>query len=302
MTSLTSPVTRDEALRKASVLIEALPWLKRYHGAVLVVKFGGNAMVSDDLKHSFAEDMVFLKHVGVHPVIVHGGGPQITRALDSAGIHTEFRGGYRVTTPEAMDVVRDVLKHDVNREIVDLINEHGEFAAGLSGDDAGLFVGVKRGAVVDGEEMDLGRVGDISAVDATVVRSAVEAGRIPVVCSVAPEGGDVSRPLNVNADAAAGALAAALPAAKLVVLTDVAGLYGDWPNKDSLISEIDAADLRTMLPTLEAGMIPKMSACLEAVDGGAERAAIIDGRVPHALLLEIFTGRGLGTEVLKEEQ
>lgn len=300
MSSHNAQVSHEEAAAKAATLIEALPWLKRYRGAVVVVKFGGNAMVSDELKLAFAEDMVFLHHAGLHPVIVHGGGPQISAALTAAGIHSEFRGGYRVTTPEAMHVVRDVLRHTVNTEIVELINAHGDLAVGLSGEDAGLFTGVRRGVLVDGVDVDLGRVGDIVDVDPTVVRTAIEAGKIPVVSSIAPEGGDVSRPLNINADAAAGALAAGLVATKLIVLTDVAGLYGDWPDTNSLVSSLSDVELRALMPKLESGMIPKMAACLEAVDSGVTTAAIIDGRVPHAILLEIFTGAGIGTEVTKE--
>ncbi|SEC11429.1 N-acetylglutamate kinase [Paramicrobacterium humi] len=295
-----SNTSAAEAAAKAGILIEALPWLKRHRGAVVVVKFGGNAMISPELTRAFAEDIVFLHHAGLHPVVVHGGGPQISSALTEAGIHSEFRGGYRVTTPEAMQVVREVLRHRVNHEIVELLNEHGDLAVGLSGEDAGLFTGTRRGAEVDGVTVDLGRVGDITAVDPTVVRTAIEAGKIPVVSSIAPEGGDIGRPLNVNADAAAGALAAALVASKLIVLTDVAGLYRNWPDTDSLVSAITDIELRGMLPRLASGMIPKMAACLEAVDAGVQAAAIIDGRVPHAILLEIFTGTGIGTEVTKE--
>ncbi|PFG31071.1 acetylglutamate kinase [Paramicrobacterium agarici] len=302
MTTHATQLSREVAQARAATLIDTLPWLTRYRGAVVVIKFGGNAMVSDELKTAFAEDIVYLHHVGLHPVVVHGGGPQISRALTDAGIHSEFRGGYRVTTPEAMDVVRHVLRDEVNREIVQLLNAHGDLAIGLSGEDAGLFTGAKRGAVVDGAEIDLGRVGDIIDVDPAVVRSAIEAGRIPVVSSIAPEHGDVSRPLNVNADAAAGALAAGMTASKLIVLTDVAGLYSDWPDTSSLVTSITADELRALMPKLEAGMIPKMSACLTAIDGGVEAASIIDGRVHHSILLELFTGPGVGTEVVKESR
>lgn len=282
---------------KAATLIESLEWLKEYNGKIVVVKFGGNAMVSDELTRAFAEDMVYLRTVGIQPVVVHGGGPQITAMLDRLGIASEFKGGYRVTTPEAMDVVRMVLTGQVSRDLVSDMNEHGPFAASISGEDAGLFVGERRGVVIDGEEVDLGLVGDVVAVDPAAVLSLLEQGRIPVVSSIAPDKDVPGQSLNVNADSAAAALAVALGASKLIILTDVAGLYSDWPNTDSLVSSIEADALREMIPTLESGMIPKMTACLEAVDGGVPKAAIIDGRNPHSILLEIFTQSGSGTEV-----
>ncbi|WP_426623354.1 acetylglutamate kinase [Leifsonia sp. McL0607] len=289
---------RAAATAKAATLIESLPWLKTFHDRIIVVKFGGNAMVSEDLQRTFAEDIVYLRYAGLRPVVVHGGGPQISAMLDRLGIDSEFRGGYRVTTPEAMDVVRMVLTGQINRDIVSNINKHGPLAAGLSGEDAGLFQGRKRGAVVDGEEVDLGLVGDVIGVNPEGVLAQLDAGRIPVVSSIAPDIDDPGQSLNVNADAAAAALAVALGAAKLVILTDVAGLYSDWPNRDSLQSKIAAPELRELLPTLESGMIPKMSACLDAVDGGVPKAAIIDGRVAHSILLEVFTQSGIGTEVV----
>jgi acetylglutamate kinase len=287
-----------EAAEKARTLIESLPWLKRYHGQTIVVKFGGNAMVSPELQRAFAEDMVYLRYAGIKPVVVHGGGPQISAMLERLGIESEFRGGYRVTTPEAMDIVRMVLTGQVNRELVSLINAHGPIASGVSGEDAGLFTGRRRGAIVDGEEVDLGLVGDVVAVDPSAVIAHLEAGRIPVVSSIAPELDEVGQSLNVNADSAAAALAVALGAAKLVILTDVAGLYRDWPNRDSLVSEIEVPELVELLPSLESGMIPKMTACLDAVEGGVPKAAIIDGREPHSILLEVFTQQGSGTEVV----
>jgi acetylglutamate kinase len=286
------------ASAKAQVLIDSLPWLKRFHGETIVVKFGGNAMVSPELQRAFAEDMVYLRYAGIKPVIVHGGGPQISAMLGRLGIESEFRGGYRVTTPETMDVVRMVLSGQVNRELVSLINEHGPLASGLSGEDAGLFTGRRRGAIVDGEEVDLGLVGDVVAVDPAAVHAELSAGRIPVVSSIAPDGAVPGQSLNVNADSAAASLAVALGAAKLVILTDVAGLYRDWPNRDSLVSVIDVQELISLLPHLESGMIPKMAACLEAVEGGVAKAAIIDGRIPHSILLEVFTQSGIGTEVV----
>jgi len=294
----TGTVSYADATEKAATLIESLPWLKRFHDQIIVVKFGGNAMVSPDLQRAFAEDMVYLRYAGIRPVVVHGGGPQISAMLDRLGITSEFRGGYRVTTPEAMDIVRMVLTGQISRDLVGHINEHGPLAAGLSGEDAGLFTGRRRGAVVDGVEVDLGLVGDVIAVDPEAVHAQLAAGRIPVVSSIAPDIDQAGQSLNVNADAAAAALAVALGAAKLVILTDVAGLYSDWPNRDSLVSEIDADALRALLPGLESGMIPKMTACLDAVDGGVAKAAIIDGRIPHSILLEVFTQDGIGTEVV----
>ncbi|WP_130175969.1 acetylglutamate kinase [Cryobacterium sp. SO1] len=290
--------TPAEAKVKAATLIEALPWLKKFHDQIIVVKFGGNAMVSEELQRAFAEDMVYLRYAGIRPVVVHGGGPQISAMLARLGIESEFRGGYRVTTPEAMDVVRMVLTGQINRDLVSHINAHGPLAAGLSGEDAGLFLGRRRGVVIDGEEVDLGLVGDVIGVDPEAVHAQLNAGRIPVVSSIAPDVEVPGQSLNVNADAAAAALAVALGAAKLVILTDVAGLYSDWPNRDSLVSVIDVEALRTLLPDLESGMIPKMTACLDAVEGGVAKAAIIDGRVPHSILVEIFTGSGIGTEVV----
>jgi acetylglutamate kinase len=287
------------ASEKAQTLIESLPWLRRFRDRIIVVKFGGNAMVSPELQAAFAEDMVYLRTVGLKPVVVHGGGPQISAMLNKFGIESEFRGGYRVTNTEAIDVVRMVLAGQISRELVGLINQSGAgLAAAVSGEDAGLFQGRRRGVVVDGEEVDLGHVGDIVHVDPSVVFAHLDAGRIPVVSSLAPDMDHPGHSLNVNADAAAAALAVALQAEKLVVLTDVPGLYSDWPNRDSLVSSISATELRELLPKLESGMIPKMTACLDAVDGGVSRAAIIDGRQPHSILLEIFTTRGIGTEVV----
>jgi len=290
--------TPEEAALKAGVLIESLPWLKRFRDQIIVIKYGGNAMVSEQLQETFAEDIAYLRYVGVKPVVVHGGGPQISKMLDRLSIPSEFKGGYRVTSTEAIDVVRMVLTGQINPQLVGRINAHGPFATGLSGEDAGLFRGRRRGVVVEGAEHDLGHVGDVVGVDPQPVLDQLAAGRIPVVSSIAP---DLDRPghsLNVNADAAAAALAVALQATKLVVLTDVPGLYADWPRRDSLVSHLTASELRTMLPTLESGMIPKMQACLDAVDGGVDSAAIIDGRQPHSVLVEVFTEQGIGTEVV----
>jgi acetylglutamate kinase len=284
------------AFLKASVLIEALPWLQRFYGKVVVVKYGGNAMIDPELKRAFAEDIVFLRYAGLKPVIVHGGGPQISAMLGRLGMDSEFRGGFRVTTPETMEVVRMVLMGQVGRELVGLVNEHGPLAVGLSGEDARLFTAARRSAYVDGAAVDIGFVGDVEHVNPSAVTDLIDAGRIPVVSSVAPDAdGDV---YNLNADTAAGALAAALGAQKLIVLTDVEGLYGHWPDRSSLISQLTADELEPMLPTLVSGMVPKMEACLRAVRAGVPAAHVIDGRIPHSLLLEVFTTEGVGTMVV----
>ena len=280
----------------ADVLAAALPWLKRYHGKIVVVKYGGNAMTDETLKRAFAEDIAFLRFAGFKPVVVHGGGPQISSMLDRLGIESEFRGGLRVTTPEAMDVVRMVLVGQVQRELVGLINEHGPLAVGLSGEDAGLFTAERTNTVVDGEEVDLGLVGEVVRVRPEAVLDLIEAGRIPVVSGVAPDlDGQVH---NVNADSAAAALAVALAAEKLLVLTDVEGLFLDWPASLDVVGEISPEALAEILPSLESGMVPKMKACLEAVRSGVSRATVVDGREPHAVLLELFTKEGVGTQVL----
>ena len=285
-----------DAVEKAAVLTEALPWLKEFHGKTIVVKYGGNAMVDDKLKQAFAEDIVFLRYAGVRVVVVHGGGPQISDMLHRLGIDSEFRGGLRVTTPEAMDVVGMVLVGKVGRELVGLLNAHGPFAVGMSGEDAGLFTAERRTALVDGESVDIGLVGDVVGVRPEAVVDLIDAGRIPVVSTIAPD--EDGQAHNVNADTAAAALAVALGAEKLVVLTDVAGLYRNWPDSDEIITQIDAAELAELLPSLASGMVPKMEACLRAVESGVSRATVIDGRVPHSLLLEIFTDAGSGTQVI----
>lgn len=289
---------------KAETLIEALPWIQRFAGSIVVIKYGGNAMVNNELRRAFAEDVVFLHHVGIKPVVVHGGGPQINSMLEKLGIQSRFRAGLRVTTPEAMDVVRMVLTGQVGRELVGLINAHGPYAVGLSGEDGGLLQAERRGAMVDGDEVDLGLVGEVTGVNPAAIVDLLEAGRIPVISTVAPETFPVptGEVLNVNADSAAAALAVALKSSKMVILTDVEGLYRNWPDRNSLISSLAADELRAMVPQLESGMIPKMTACLKAVDEGVPRAHIVDGRTPHSLLLEIFTASGIGTQVVPDSE
>jgi acetylglutamate kinase len=285
-----------QAEAKAAVLAEALPWLERFQGRTVVVKYGGSAMTDDSLKQAFAEDVVFLRLAGLRPVVVHGGGPQIDAMLARLGIPSEFRGGHRVTTPETMDVVRMVLTGQVQREVVGLVNGHGPFAVGMSGEDAHLFTAERRDVLVDGVPADLGLVGDVVRVQPGFVQGLLDDGLVPVVSSVA-RGADGSA-FNVNADTAAAALAVALAAEKLVVLTDVPGVYADWPASQEVLAELSADALEALLPTLSSGMIPKMEACLRAVRGGVPKAHVIDGRVVHALLLEVFTTEGVGTQVV----
>ena len=281
---------------KAQVLAEALPWLKQLHGKIVVIKYGGNAMTDDTLRDAFAADMAFLRNCGVHPVVVHGGGPQITGMLRRLGIPGDFKGGFRVTTPEVLDVARMVLFGQVGRELVNLINAHGPYAVGITGEDAQLFTAVRRSVTVDGVDTDIGLVGDVEQVNTAAVLDLIAARRIPVVSTLAPDAEGVVH--NINADTAAAALAEALHAEKLLMLTDVEGLYTSWPDRGSLVSEIDTRTLSQLLPTLEAGMIPKVEACLRAVTAGVPSAHVIDGRVEHCVLVELFTDEGTGTKVV----
>ncbi|MCC3655128.1 MULTISPECIES: acetylglutamate kinase [Streptomyces] len=296
-----STTRKHTALPKAQILIEALPWLTRHHGKTVVIKFGGNAMVDEELKAAFAQDVVFLRHAGLKPVVVHGGGPQITAHLDKLGLVSEFKAGLRVTTPEAMDVVRMVLAGQVQRDLVGLLNRHGPLAVGMTGEDAHTMTAVKRYAEIDGESVDIGRVGDITGVEAGAVQALLDDGRIPVISSIARSADD-QHVYNVNADTAAAALAAALGAETLMVLTDVEGLYEDWPDSDEVISKLTATELEKLLPDLASGMVPKMEGCLHAVRNGVNTARVIDGRVQHSILLEIFTDEGIGTMVVPDAQ
>ena len=288
------------AAAKAQTLVEALPWLERFRGALVVIKYGGNAMIDDELKAAFAQDIMFLRYAGLRPVVVHGGGPQIGSMLDRLGMTSEFKGGFRVTTPEVMEVVRMVLTGQVGRELVGLLNKHGPLAVGLSGEDAGLFGARTRAVVIDGLPVDLGLVGDVESVNPSAVMDILDAGRIPVVSTVAPDLDVEGQVLNVNADSAASALAVALKAQKLVVLTDVEGVYARWPDKDSLLSQLSVSSATDLLTRVHAGMAPKLEACVRAVAEGVPQAHIIDGRQPHSLLLEVFTSEGIGTMILPD--
>ncbi|RNE48292.1 acetylglutamate kinase [Corynebacterium alimapuense] len=283
---------------RAHVLAEALPWLQHFRDKIIVVKYGGNAMIDEDLKAAFAADMVFLRTVGAKPVVVHGGGPQISSMLKRVGLEGEFKGGFRVTTPEVMEIVRMVLFGQVGRDLVGLINSYGPYAVGTSGEDAGLFTAERRLVDIGGVPTDIGLVGDITSVNADGIMDIIEAGRIPVVSTIAP--GADGEVYNINADIAAGALAEAIGAERLVVLTNVEGLYTDWPNRESLVSKILANEIKAILPNLDAGMIPKMESCLRAVSGGVSAAHVIDGRISHAVILELMTMGGIGTMVLPD--
>jgi acetylglutamate kinase len=290
------------AAAKAQTLVEALPWLERFQGALVVIKYGGNAMVDEELKAAFAQDVVFLRYAGLRPVVVHGGGPQIAAMLKRVGLTSEFKGGLRVTTPEVMDVVRMVLTGQVGPELVGLLNQHGPLAVGLSGADAHLFGARKRALLIDGIPVDLGLVGDVESVNPSAVMDILDAGRIPVISTVAPDLDVEGQILNVNADSAASALAVALKAHKLVVLTDVEGVYASWPDKDSLLSQLSVSAAADLLTRVDAGMRPKLEACVRAVTDGVPQAHIIDGRQPHSLLLEVFTSEGIGTMIVPDNE
>lgn len=295
------PSDLSVAAGKAATLVEALPWLQRFQDALVVVKYGGNAMTDSTLKAAFAQDVAFMRYAGLRVVVVHGGGPQIQAMLDRVGLVSEFKGGLRVTTPETMEIVRMVLTGQVSRELINLINAHGALAVGLSGEDGSLFGARRRGALVDGETIDIGLVGDVVTVNPAAVRDLLKAGRIPVVSSIAPDLDHEGDVLNVNADTAASALAVALGAHKLVVLTDVEGVYDNWPDRDSLLSSLPVDRAEQLLQRVDSGMVPKLEACVRAIRGGVPQAHVIDGRAPHSLLLEVFTDAGIGTMVLPEE-
>ncbi|WP_344516677.1 acetylglutamate kinase [Streptomyces pulveraceus] len=272
--------------------------MNRVRGGAVVVKFGGNAMVDTDLKRAFARDVVELRRTGLRPVVVHGGGPQISAMLDLLGLESRFEAGLRVTTPETMDVVRMVLSGRVQRELVGHINEHGPFAVGMTGEDAHTLTAVRRPAWVDGRPVDIGLVGDVVDVNPAMVHTLLDQGHIPVVSPVAR--GEDGQVYNVNADLAASALAVALGAERLVMLTDVAGLYADWPHSTEVIEHLTADALDGLLPGLASGMLPKMEGCLRAVRGGVRKAQVLDGRVPHAVLRGVLDETGPGTTVVAD--
>ena len=292
----------EELISKAGVLVEALPYIRKFAGKTFVIKYGGKAMVNDELKESVAKDIVLLKFIGINPIVVHGGGNEITVLMDKLGKKADFVGGLRVTDKETMEMVEMVLVGKVNKQIVNLINQHGGRAVGLSGKDSSILMAQKRPPVnimVEGKEqyVDLGYVGDITQVNPDVINSLSENSYIPVISSIAvsPEG----EGLNINADHVAGELAAALKAEKLIVLTDVEGIYASEGDENSLISSLSRQNAREMISAgdISTGMIPKVEACITALDNDVRRTHIIDGRITHSMLLEIFTDRGIGTMV-----
>lgn len=286
---------QKEALAKAEVLSQALPWLLKYQGATIVIKFGGNAMVDNELINSFAEDVTFLKLAGINPIIVHGGGPQISQALKKAGIETKFVKGLRVTDEKSIDIIKSVLVNEIQVQLTKSLNSIYDFAVGISGDEKGVLQGKKINQI-DGEKVDLGLVGEITSVKTDPIREIIAGGKIPVISTLAI--GDNNELLNINADLAASSIAIALGARKLIILTDVIGLMSDFPNPESLISQITTLELTKLLPNLDEGMKPKMQAALLAVEKGVPRAHVIDGRIAHGLLVEIFTDLGAGTMVV----
>ena len=288
-------MNQKEALMKAGVLAEALPWLLKFQNCIVVIKFGGNAMVDKSLLHTFAQDVVFLRLAGLKPIVVHGGGPQITKRLEEKGIISEFKNGYRVTTSEVVGIVKDVLVNEIQKDIVNAINSMKSMAVGISGDEFDL-IQVKK-MMID-QTIDIGFVGDVERVDIKQIIEVLESGEIPVISSLGID--NKGQIFNVNADSAASAIAKSLRANKLVLLTDVAGLLGNYPDETTLINTLSLSELEKMIPNLDSGMRPKMESCFEAVSSGVSRAHVIDGRKPHALLVEVFTDSGTGTMITKD--
>lgn len=278
---------------KAAILMESLPWIKRAWGRTVVIKYGGAAMTEEALRHGVAADIVLMKLVGINPVIVHGGGPEITAYMKRLGMPVEFVDGLRVTSPEAMELVKMVLVGKVNGDLVSAINAHGRIAVGIAGDDGNLIHATQK-------DERLGRVGEVTAIDTTIITNLIEDGFVPVIASVGA--GDDGGSFNINADLVAGEIAAALGAEKVIFLTDVDGLYADFDDKESLISALTFAEAETMLASgsLATGMIPKVGACVHALRRGVERAHILNGTIPHALLLEVYTDEGVGTMITGE--
>jgi acetylglutamate kinase len=282
------------APEKAAILAEALPYIREFSGRTVVIKYGGHAMESPELAELFAADVVLMRLVGMNPVVVHGGGPQITDLMRRLGKEPTFVDGRRVTDTETVDIVRMALVGKVNREVVAAINRNGPYAVGLSGEDAGLIK-------VEMRDPALGFVGDVTGIDPTIVHRLLNEELIPVIATVGVD--DDGQAYNVNADSVAGAIAESLGAEKLVYLTDVAGIYERWPDTDSLLPQVTTQQLESLLETgaLTDGMIPKVESCISALRHGVSRAHILDGRLPHVLLLEFFTREGIGTMVIERE-
>jgi acetylglutamate kinase len=290
------PLDMDRMIHRAEVLLEALPYLQAFQGKTLVIKYGGAAMEKADLKEQFARDVLLLRLIGIRPVIVHGGGPQIGALMKRLGKEPHFVGGMRVTDPETMEIVEMMLGGKINKEIVSLINVHGDHAVGLSGKDGNLLRARRRmHKMPDGSTVDLGLVGDVEAVNGDMIRLLVGAGHIPVIAPIGV--GAQGETYNINADLVAGDVAAALRAEKLIHLTDVQGINGE---DGKLISRLTKRDAERLIKSnvIDGGMLPKVESSLKALEGGAAKAHIIDGRIPHAVLLEVFTHEGIGTEIV----
>ncbi|KNZ69427.1 acetylglutamate kinase [Thermincola ferriacetica] len=294
----------NNAVEKANVLIEALPYIRKFYGKTVVIKYGGHAMINDELKQAVIKDVILMKLIGINPVIVHGGGPKITDMLKRLNIPSQFVGGCRVTDPATMEIVEMVLVGKINKEIVALINRHGGKAVGLSGKDANLIQAVRKmGKSIDneGKELlqDIGFVGDVEKINPEIIQTVINEGYIPVVAPVGV--GAEGESYNINADYVAGEIAIALKADKLILLTDVEGIFEDYNNKDTLISELKLNQVNEKITSgvISGGMIPKVECCVRAVEGGVTTTHILDGRIPHSILLEIFTDRGIGTMVVR---
>lgn len=290
--------SQKNALFKAGVLAEALPWLLKFQDSIVVIKFGGNAMVNKDLLTQFAQDVVFLKLAGLKPVVVHGAGPQITEALSKANIKSEFKNGLRVTDSESIKIIKKVLMQ-VQTELVNEINNLRHFAVGVSGDENKTIEVEKKSLIQDQKEIDLGLVGEIQKIDASQILSIIDKGQIPVLSCLGTD--STGQIYNINADQGASAVAKFLNAQKFVLLTDVTGLLSNFPDESSLIETISISELEDLIPSLDKGMRPKMEACLDAVKNGVSRAHVIDGRKSHALLVEVFTDSGTGTMVIRDK-
>lgn len=290
-------------LETAAVLIETLPYMQQFAGKTVVIKYGGNAMINSELKHSVIQDITLLKYVGMRPVVVHGGGPEITKTLKQLGKETTFISGLRVTDAETVSIAEMVLVGKINTEIVSLLNRHGAKAVGLSGKDADLIIAKKHLAEVheNGQvnTVDIGFVGDVEEVNTDILNALLDRGYTPVIAPIGV--GKDNESYNINADYVAGEVAGALGAEKLIMLTDVEGIYRDYHDKSSFISTLSLAEAQEMIKdgTIGGGMIPKVETCIKALQGGTGKTHIIDGRQPHSILLEIFTAQGSGTQVVK---
>ena len=292
------------AEKKAGTLIEALPYIQEFYGKTIVIKYGGNAMINDDLKNKVMEDVSLMKYIGMRPVIVHGGGPDITQFLKKVGKQSDFISGLRVTDEETVEIAEMVLDGKVNSDIVNLLNHRGVRAVGLSGKDAGLIRASKKLATVydgDGhkESVDIGYVGQVDSIDAKILVDLIANDYIPVIAPIGV--GEDGESYNINADYVAAEIAGALKAEKLLLLTDTEGVYKDFEDKDTFISSLTADEAREYIKNgvISGGMIPKIEACLKSIEAGTNKVHIIDGRQPHSIILELLTNSGIGTQVVK---